>query len=65
MNRPAPQQTVPGTEREMDPKPGYREESHRGSDRLAGADSRVGTAVALVYTREGPKSRSATSDGHA
>jgi hypothetical protein len=54
------QQTPPGTEAKMDPRPDHGEESYRGSGRLegkvaviTGADSGIGKAVAIAYAREG------------
>ncbi|GAB3350168.1 SDR family oxidoreductase [Micromonospora halotolerans] len=58
--QPGQQQSAPGTEREMGPKPDHGEESYRGSDRLSGkravitgGDSGIGRAVAIAYAREG------------
>ena len=60
MSQPAQQQTPPGTQSEMTPRPDCGEESYRGSGRLAGktavitgGDSGIGRAVAIAYAREG------------
>ena len=57
---PAQAQTVPGSQRKMDPYPDCGEQSYVGSGRLAGkialitgADSGIGRAVAIAYAREG------------
>ncbi|MGC4892751.1 SDR family oxidoreductase [Micromonospora sp. DT31] len=58
--QPSQQQTPPGSEQEMSPKPDHGEESYRGADRLSGrravitgGDSGIGRAVAIAYAREG------------
>lgn len=60
MPQPSQQQTPPGVESQMNPKPDHGEESYKGSGRLAGkktvitgADSGIGKAVAIAYAREG------------
>ena len=60
MTQPAQQQEVPGSQREMTPRPDCGEESYRGSGKLTGkvavitgADSGIGRAVAIAYAREG------------
>jgi NAD(P)-dependent dehydrogenase (short-subunit alcohol dehydrogenase family) len=57
---PEQQQEVPGTSKEMNPRPDHGEESYRGSGRLngktaiiTGGDSGIGRAVAIAYAREG------------
>ncbi len=57
---PEQQQTEPGVETEMDPKPDHGETSYRGSGKLAGkktiitgGDSGIGRAVAIAFAREG------------
>jgi NAD(P)-dependent dehydrogenase (short-subunit alcohol dehydrogenase family) len=60
MSQPAQQQTPPGAQAGMTPRPDCGEETYRGSDRLAGkaavitgGDSGIGRAVAIAYAREG------------
>jgi NAD(P)-dependent dehydrogenase (short-subunit alcohol dehydrogenase family) len=57
---PEQQQTDPGIETEMDPKPDHGETSYKGSGKLAGkktiitgGDSGIGRAVAIAFAREG------------
>ncbi|WP_295791917.1 SDR family oxidoreductase [uncultured Microbacterium sp.] len=71
MSQPAQQQSVPGTDRAMNPEPDYGEQSYHGSDRLTGkvalitgADSGIGKAVALAYAREGADVAIAYLDEH-
>jgi len=54
------QQTPPGSEAAMNPKPDHGEASYRGNGRLegraaviTGADSGIGRAVAIAFAREG------------
>ena len=60
MSQPAQKQNPPGRTADMDPRPDHGEQSYRGSGRLAGkvavitgADSGIGKAVAIAYSREG------------
>ncbi|WP_336980424.1 SDR family oxidoreductase [Brevundimonas nasdae] len=53
-------QPVPGEAHEMDPKPDHGEDSYQGSGKLkgrkaliTGADSGIGRAAAIAYSREG------------
>lgn len=54
------EQSLPGSEQDMQPKPDHGEESYKGSGKLAGrkaiitgADSGIGKAVAIAFAREG------------
>ena len=68
----APQaQSVPGTQKKMDPYPDCGEKSYKGSGRLAnkialitGADSGIGRAVAIAFAREGADVAIAYLDEH-
>jgi NAD(P)-dependent dehydrogenase (short-subunit alcohol dehydrogenase family) len=54
------EQSLPGSEQKMNPKPDHGEESYKGSGKLTGrkaiitgADSGIGKAVAIAFAREG------------
>jgi len=56
---PAQKQPMPGSTKEMDPRPDHGENSYKGSGKLkglkaviTGGDSVIGRAVAIAYARE-------------
>lgn len=68
---PSQPQSVPGSQRRMEPYPDCGEQSYTGHDRLAGkialitgADSGIGRAVAIAYAREGADVAIAYLDEH-
>jgi NAD(P)-dependent dehydrogenase (short-subunit alcohol dehydrogenase family) len=57
---PRQEQQMPGSEKEMDPRPDHGETSYKGSGKLTGrkaiitgGDSGIGKAVAIAFAREG------------
>ncbi|OLS62646.1 SDR family oxidoreductase [Pseudomonas putida] len=68
---PAQPQSVPGSQRQMEPYPDCGEQSYTGSGRLqdkvaliTGGDSGIGRAVAIAYAREGADVAIAYLDEH-
>ena len=57
---PSQKQPMPGSTRQMDPRPDHGEDSYKGSGKLSGkkalitgGDSEIGRAVAIAFAREG------------